>query len=278
MVGVITISFAGSAGTTGIVQNNSGAFIINSILGGTNGMTFSGTGAGVVSLIRQNTYTGTTTISAGTLQLGTGTLNQDGSLATSGIMDNAALVYNLYGPQTAAYTVSGTGTLTKSGGGTLTLSNANTYTGGTTVNAGTLALAYNTNDTSTGTLSNNAPVTVNSGGTLQFNIEDALGYNFGASAALNIVGGTVTSASVVNTTPVQNGGTSFRVTLPTLNMTGGTLSSGTNNQGDQYGGSYYIGNVNSLASSATSIINAYSVSTRKFYDLQRGRREHRLRG
>ena len=34
--------------------------------------------------------------------------------------------------------ISGTGTLTKQGAGTLTLTGANTYTGGTTISAGTL--------------------------------------------------------------------------------------------------------------------------------------------
>ena len=70
----------------------------------------------------------------------------------------------------------------------------------------------------------------------------------------------VTSANVANTTPV-NGGASFRVTLPALTFTGGTLSSGTNNHGDTYGGSYLVGGTNySLASSSTAVINAYAVS------------------
>jgi len=144
--------------------------------------------------------------------------------------------------------------LSKAGAGLLVLSNANTLSGGTTVNGGTLALDYNVGDTTTGTLAGGSMVTVNSGGTLRLDVEDVLGYYGGAPAQLNINGGLVTSANVAS-------GSSFRVTLPTLNFTGGTLSSGTNMFGDQYGGSYLVQSaVNTLASSSTAVINAHSVS------------------
>ena len=102
-------------------------------------------------------------------------------------------------------------------------------------------------DTTTGTLAGGNPVTVNANGTLRLDFEDALGFNGGSPSALNINGGLVTSADVANSTPVQTtGGTSFRVTLPTLNFQGGTLSSGANQEGDTYGGAYLIGTVNTL--------------------------------
>ena len=156
--------------------------------------------------------------------------------------------------------ISGNQSLTKAGSGTLVLSNANTSSGGTIVNGGTVALNYNPGDGPTGTLAAGTTNTVNAGGTLLMNVEDVMGFAAGSTAELNINGGLVTSANVANTTPVQSGGTSFRVTLPTLNFTGGTLSSGVNNQGDQYGGSYLIGNVNTCSNTATAVINAYSVS------------------
>ena len=56
------------------------------------------------------------------------------------------------------------------------------------------------------------------------NIRRRDGLGSGSTALLNINGGLVTSANVTS-------GSGFRVTLPTLNFTGGTLSSGTNNQG-----------------------------------------------
>jgi autotransporter-associated beta strand protein len=70
--------------------------------------------------------------------------------------------------------ISGTGNLVKQGSGTLTLSGANTYTGTTTVNAGTLSVTGSTTSGTTvnsgatlgGTGSIAAPVAVNPGGTL----------------------------------------------------------------------------------------------------------------
>jgi autotransporter-associated beta strand protein len=88
-------------------------------------------GGGTLALTRANTYTGGTTISAGTLQGDTSSLQGN-------ITDNAALVFDQITNGTYAGVVSGTGTLSKLGGGVVTLSGANAYTGGTTISAGTL--------------------------------------------------------------------------------------------------------------------------------------------
>jgi len=99
-------------------------------------------GAGILILSGNSTYTGATTVSAGTLQIGAG--GTSGSIATtSGVTNNSALLFNRSNDITAGYSISGTGTLTKRGNGTLTLSVANTYTGNTTVGAGTLCLTGN---------------------------------------------------------------------------------------------------------------------------------------
>ena len=130
----VTIGVAGGSGTFGgVIQNgpNSGGYVLS--------LTKSGSGVEVLS--GTNTYSGATTISGGTLQLGTGTSGQDGSLAnTSGVTNNAALVYNLYGNQTPAYAISGSGAVYQLGGGVTTLNLANTYSGNTLIGGGTLAL------------------------------------------------------------------------------------------------------------------------------------------
>jgi autotransporter-associated beta strand protein len=96
-------------------------------------------GSGLLTLTGANTYTGGTTISAGTLQIGSG--GTSGSIIGN-VTNNGTFVFNRSDSVTFAGIVSGTGSLTQSGTGTLTLTGANTYTGGTTISsAATLALS-----------------------------------------------------------------------------------------------------------------------------------------
>ena len=96
-------------------------------------------GTGTLTLLGANTYSGSTTITGGTLQLGDGTSGHDGSISsTAGIIDNTALVFNLFGPETSSG-IGGSGNLVKAGSGCLTLSGTNGYGGTTTISGGTLA-------------------------------------------------------------------------------------------------------------------------------------------
>jgi autotransporter-associated beta strand protein len=95
-------------------------------------------GLGTLTLSGNNAYTGTTTISAGTLQIGSG--GTTGSISGN-ITNNAALIFNRSDSPTHAGNISGSGTLTKLGTGTLTLSGSNSYAGTTTVSAGVLTAA-----------------------------------------------------------------------------------------------------------------------------------------
>ena len=99
------------------------------VLSGTGSLTKTGTGTLV--LTGANTYTGGTTVSDGTLQGNSGSLQGN-------ILDNASVVFDQASTGTYSGVLSGTGTLTKTGAGTLVLTGANTYTGGTTVSNGTL--------------------------------------------------------------------------------------------------------------------------------------------
>ncbi len=148
----LTINGPGTSSFSGVIQGAGGGLAMNAALvlslagnqtanysiSGTGSLTING--AGSLILIDTNTYSGSTTIGGGTLQLGTGAAGQDGSLLTSGMTNNGALVFNLAGSQTADYLISGTGSLTKLGTGALVLSNSNTYSGPTTIGGGTLQL------------------------------------------------------------------------------------------------------------------------------------------
>ena len=94
-----------------------------------------------MTLLTAHTYRGTTTINAGTLQVGNGGVS--GSLGTGNVVNNADLVFNLSGNTVANGAISGTGTLTKVGAGSLALIGANTYSGATTLSAGTLGIYHN---------------------------------------------------------------------------------------------------------------------------------------
>ena len=93
------------------------------------------TGDGTVVIAGANDYTGGTTISGGTLQVGAG--GSSGQISGA-ITNKAALVFNRIGTLSHSGVISGSGSVTKLGNGTLTLSGANTFSGGLYVEAGTV--------------------------------------------------------------------------------------------------------------------------------------------
>ena len=122
-----------------LVINRAGTYTLGNLLSGTGTLTNSG--AGTVILTGVNNYTGPTTNAAGTLQVGdvagvTGTLG--GNAGTFGaVTNNAALVINRTGTYTLGNAIGGLGTLTNSGAGIVIFTGNNTYTGVTTLAAGT---------------------------------------------------------------------------------------------------------------------------------------------
>ena len=158
-----------TAGGDGIFRAYGGlTFQIDGVISGAGNLVK--TDGGTLVLTGANTYTGTTTVSWGTLQLGAGSTT--GSVAGN-IVNNALLIFYRSDALTYAGVISGSGTFTKAGSGTLTLSGANTYTGGTTISDGTLQLgAGGTTGWVAGDIVNN---TNNS--TLSFNRTDNVTYS-----------------------------------------------------------------------------------------------------
>ncbi|EBS3560070.1 AIDA autotransporter-like protein ShdA, partial [Salmonella enterica subsp. enterica serovar Fresno] len=109
-----------------------------------------------LTLSGANSYTGGTTISGGTL-----VATSVDALGSGDVTDNVVLELNTGG--TFDNVISGSGQVVKSGDKTLTLSGSNTYTGGTTINDGTL-IASNVEALGTGDITDNAVLELNTGG------------------------------------------------------------------------------------------------------------------
>ena len=180
--GAFTAADIGLANSSTLSISNSGAGSVTGAITGTSA-TLTKAGAGTLTLTGTNTYTGGTTISAGTLQIGSG--GTAGSISGA-ITDNGALKFNRSDNISYSGLISGTGTLEQAGSGTLTLSNgSNSYSGATTVSAGTLAVTANN---ALGT--NAAGTTVASGATL-----DLQNVTYSTTEALTLNGGTIKTST-----------------------------------------------------------------------------------
>ncbi len=172
------------------------------------------TDSGTLVFTAAMTYSGGTTVSGGTLQLGTGgslaatgalrvnsgtfDLNGNrqmiGSLSGTGgavTLGNGTLTVNQSTSTSYAGGIGGTGGLIKIGTGTLILNGLNTYTGLTTVSAGTLEVG----DINTPTASLASAVTVGSAGTLA-------GHGTVAGNVSNSAGGIVAPGGTIGTLTV----------------------------------------------------------------------------
>jgi|GEM_PF-2469461 len=166
----------GNGGTTGAVGsgniNNYGSFAVNhaddvqldNLITGTGSLKQIGTGT--VILTADNTYSGGTVISNGTLQIGNG--SGTGSFGTGNVNNNGRLVFNRNNDVEVNNLISGTGSLIQAGSGTVTLTANNTYSGGTVISNGTLQVG---NGGNTGTLGSGP---VYNDGTLVLNRSDTV--------------------------------------------------------------------------------------------------------
>lgn len=151
MLGTGTVAVSG----TGNLELQNGATLTNALT-----LSTMGTGAqdgALQNIAGTNTVSGAITLAGTTrLQSDSGTLNVNGTVAMGANTLNVGGSGNI----NLGNTVSGTGAMTKDGTGTVTLTGAANHTGGTTINAGTLALAANER------LANTGAVTLAADGTL----------------------------------------------------------------------------------------------------------------
>jgi fibronectin-binding autotransporter adhesin len=225
-------------------------------ISGTDG-SFTKTGSGKTTFTAANTYTGATTITDGTLALSaggslsdltavsitsaTGTFNISAITASSETIASIAGVAgsnivlgakNLTAGDSTntevAGVISGTnGSLTKTGTGKLTLSGVNTYTGDTTVNAGTIETAGNER------IDNASDIIVASGATFRLGGNESVSSIAGAGAIELQANTLVTNANVDTLFSGVIRGTDASVLTKTgtgkLTLSGANTSTGTAN-------------------------------------------------
>ena len=169
-------------------------------------------GEGRMILTATNTYSNNTTVSAGTLQLGNATAHPEqtgGSIATNlSLAAGTSLIFDK-GNSTSSHAkdISGDGCVIKYGSGSVTLGGANTYTGTTTIEGGTLVLA--------GTNVGSSYVLSNAGSTLKI----ADGGSVGTSASITIPEGT--------TFHIERNNADLSLTSTTITGAGDIRKSGT---------------------------------------------------
>ncbi|EAN4736506.1 fibronectin-binding autotransporter adhesin ShdA [Salmonella enterica subsp. enterica serovar Soerenga] len=153
--GTLTADHADSLGTgaianSGVLQVGEGE--LENTLSGSGSLVKTGTGE--LTLSSDNTYSGGTTISGGTL-----TADHADSLG-SGDIDNSGVLQ--VGEGELKNTLSGSGSLVKTGTGELTLNGDNDYSGGTTIDDGTLT-ADHADSLGTGAIANSGVLQVGEG-------------------------------------------------------------------------------------------------------------------
>jgi autotransporter-associated beta strand protein len=200
-------------------EQDAGQLTLGGVVSGS--QTLTTVGAGTLVLTGANTYSGATTVSAGTLRdgvanalpttttltvQGSGTFDlagfaqtvaglADGGVSTGTVTDSAAaamFTVNDVGANTFSGLLSGALSVAKTGSGALTLSHANTYTGSTTISTGRISISADNNLGAVPGSVTPASLTINGGAlaaTATFTLNANRGIGLGAS------GGTIDVAA-----------------------------------------------------------------------------------
>ena len=196
-------------------------------------------GAGTLTLLNTNTYTGSTIVNGGTLQVGNGgTIGALPAASAISVASGALIAFSRSDSITVNNAITGAGGLTQVGPGTIILPGTTTYTGPTTINGGKLEIdglqaggspiSINATGTLTGVGTVTGPVAVNNGGTLATNGTLTVGgLTFGAVSTdlstINLVGTTAGSALIYDTGAIVNNSGNNTVTI---NVSGTPHSNG----------------------------------------------------
>jgi autotransporter-associated beta strand protein len=239
---------------SGVNMNARLGAVLTGTISGDGGLTYNG--PGTLTLAANNTYTGVTTVSAGTLTIGNG--GTTGSV-TGDIVNNSAVSFRRSDATTYAGSISGTGQVVVSSvsgkQNLLTLTGNNSYTGGTQIN-GYLEVG------SANALGSSGPIVFGNGGWLQFSASNTTDY----SSRLSITPGYF---AIINTNEQDvTFASDLQVPRVYLQKWGaGTLTlSGSNTFGDAGGrgtvylvsGTLALGSANALGSGSTGSVIIFS--------------------
>ena len=259
--GTISISHANGLGTTGNItfgggglqygasittdlssrfKNSASAILINtnsnnvtfaSAVDSTNSGGLTKNGTGTLTLSGNNTYTGPTTIGAGTLEIGASSRLGAGNY-TQNIVNNGTFIYSGTSNQTLSGIISGTGSLIQNGvGSTLTINSSSTFSGAKTINAGTLRLAAPGTVTIYG---GNSTVNINNGSTLQLGFVAGMANNpplTGLIVNIDSSGGGTVALDGINGLVQSSAGVTFNTNGGAQNSLISMNSGGINDQG-----------------------------------------------
>jgi fibronectin-binding autotransporter adhesin len=284
-----SIAFTGTGNRTltlaGTGTNNAFSFALGDPISGMTSLTMNGTGRWILNGVGALTYSGTTTVAAGTLldlnktnvlpygagkgnlSISTGATfemngqsNNINALVGAGTMDNRSGTAVLtLGNGDATGTFSGAITaaggalsIVKTGVGTQTLTGANTYVGSTTVSSGTLELA------SPGSLTSTA-LSVSTGAVL--NIDS--GTNIAAATVLTD-NGTTNFVSPTKSIATLNGAGTLNLNPTVLTMTAGGSFSGVIEGGGgpvAGGGSLVLSGVNTYTGATSVTVGSLEIAS-----------------
>lgn len=237
---VTDVSFLGTGG----ISVQAGA-ALDLLIAGTQTLNQTVTGAGILRksgagdlTLLGNGLTGGVDITGGRLFVGTAAVLGGGPVTTA---VDTQLVFDTAGTETISNLISGAGGLTKDGTGVLVIQNANSYTGGTIINAGRLGL---NNGQGLGT----GDVLVLQGAQLSLG-GVTVGNNISGAGQVIKTAGNIGTLTGTNTysggTDIQGG--SLRVTSPAALGTGGVQIAGGSSLIVDYSGANNVAMANVLS-------------------------------